>query len=127
DSGMTPDDFLRTHTLGSACLNFDDVDRPTPGKNSPTIRVVEQGLAFAPGKEKLLVSCRAGQSRSPAIAYLIACQQFGVQDAIKMLNPMRHKPNAWVIELGSAVLGNMEVRERFLEWCSANGHIKLSD
>ncbi len=127
DTGKVPTGFLRAQAASYSYLHFDDVERPFPGKTSPSELLIDQGLEFAKGKDQLLVSCRAGQSRSPAIAYLICCQEMGVEEAVKVLDPTRHRPNPWVIEIGSAVLGNAEIRHQFQDWCKRNSHVKLSD
>src|SRR5262245_7718252 len=62
-------------------LRFDDVNKGREGKQEPTRRMVEEGLAFARGKERLLVSCRAGQGRSAAMGYLACTQACGVEVA----------------------------------------------
>src|SRR4051794_10671532 len=127
DSGMKSAGFVEAQALSHLHLHFDDIVQPHPAKQLPTSRLVERGLAFARGKDRLLVACRAGQGRSAALAYLIACQKLGVDDALRLLDPTRHSPNRLVVTLGDALLGRPEVLERFDDWRSRHAHVRLSD
>ena len=127
DSGKQPTDFVKTHARSFMFLQFDDIEQPHPTKQPPTLKLVEQGLNFARGKEKLLVSCRAGQGRSVAMAYLISCEAHGVTEAIGLLNPTRHRPNRLVVEKGNTLLDNPDILRQFDAWRHCNSHIQLSD
>jgi predicted protein tyrosine phosphatase len=127
DSGKTATDFVQTHTLSHLYLQFDDVEEHRENKRSPTKNLIEQALHFAAGKDKLLVSCRAGQARSVALAYVIACRELGATEAIKLLNPTRHRPNRLVVTLGDRVLETAAVLDQFDQWRQRNTHIRLSD
>jgi predicted protein tyrosine phosphatase len=127
DWGKRATSFVAAHACSHCYLHFDDVENPQPGKQPPTSILVEQGLAFARGKDKLLVSCRAGQSRSVAMAYLICCQERGAADAVNLLDPRKHRPNRRVIEIGDALLGDPEILDRFQAWRDRHSSIKLSD
>src|SRR5262245_44410735 len=127
DSGKRPTDFVEAHALSHLYLNFDDIEQPHSSKQPPTSALIAQGLEFARGKEKLLVSCRAGRGRSTGMAYLICCQERGVAEAIQLLDPTRHRPNRLVIALGDALLGNPDVLARFDEWRDRHRDIRLSD
>jgi len=127
DSGKQPTDFLKTHARSYLYLRFDDVEEPRANKEMPTKDVIEQALNFAAGKDKLLVSCRAGQGRSVALAYVISCREHGSPEATKILNPTRHRPNRLVVTLGDSLLQTAEVLDRFDDWRRRHSHIQLSD
>src|SRR5204862_453737 len=109
------------------CLRFDDIVEPRSRMLLPTKPQVEQALKFAKGKDKLLVSCRAGQGRSVAMAYLIACRENGTNEAIALLNPTRHRPNRLVVSLGDMLLDLPDVLDQFDAWRQRHSHIQLSD
>src|SRR3954454_4806568 len=75
DSTKHATDFVRDHARTHLYLRFDDVEAPRGNKQVPTRNQVAKALEFARGKDKLLVSCRAGRGRSVALAYLIACRE----------------------------------------------------
>ncbi len=87
DSGKQATDFVQTHTLSHLFLQFDDIEEHRENKRSPTKNLIEQALHFAAGKEKLLVCCRAGQARSVALAYVIACRELGVMETAQTPEP----------------------------------------
>jgi hypothetical protein len=78
-------------------------------------------------KDKVLVSCRAGQGRSAALAYLIACQDRTPAEAITLLDATRHSPNRLVVKIGATALGDLTILDRFDEWRRNNSRIRLSD
>jgi predicted protein tyrosine phosphatase len=127
DSDKEPTDFVRDHALSHLYLHFDDVEEPLPNKRVPTRIQIAQALDFARGKDKLLVSCRAGRGRSVALTYLIGCQERGITEALKLLDPTRHRPNRLVVALGGTLLDTLPVLESFDEWRRRNEHIRLSD
>jgi len=127
DSGKEPTDFVQRHALSHLYLWFDDVEESRANKQPPTRAQIEQALAFARGKDKLLVTCRAGQGRSVATAYLICCQERGVAEAIELLDPTRHRPNRLMVALGDALMDLPDVMDQFDEWRRRHAHIQLSD
>jgi predicted protein tyrosine phosphatase len=127
DSGKQATEFVKAHARSYLYLRFDDVEEPRSNKETPTRALLEQGLAFARGKDKLLVSCRAGQGRSVALAYLISCREHGVQKAVELLNPTRHRPNRLVVTIGDTVLEMPDVLDQFDAWRRRHAHVKLSD
>jgi len=127
DSGKQATEFVKKHARSYLYLRFDDIDQPRANKEMPSKSMIEQGLAFATGKDKLLVSCRAGQGRSVALAYLIACKEHGVQKAVGLLNPTRHRPNRLVVTIGDTLLEVPEMLDQFDEWRRRHAHIQLSD
>jgi predicted protein tyrosine phosphatase len=127
DSGKQATDFAQTHARSHLYLRFDDVEESRANKQSPTRDLIEQGLSFARGKDKLLISCRAGQGRSVALAYVISCREHGVPEALKLLDPTRHRPNRLVVMIGDTLLETLDVLAPFDEWRRQHAHIRLSD
>ena len=127
DSNVQATQFVEMHAQSYCYLRFDDVEQYVSNKLCPSDAAIDQGLRFAEGKDKLLVSCRAGQSRSVAMAYLIACRMQGTSDALKLLNPARHRPNRLIVSIGSALLPVPDALDKFDEWRQQNAHVRLSD
>jgi len=127
DSGKEPTDFVQGHSRSHLYLRFDDIEEPRGDKQPPTKGHIQQALEFAVGKEKILVTCRAGQGRSVALAYLIACRKHGVAEALKLLDPTRHRPNRLVVSLGDGLLDIPDVLDQFDQWRQRHAHIQLSD
>jgi predicted protein tyrosine phosphatase len=127
DSDKRATNFVESNAPSYLYLRFDDVEEPRAGKQAPTTTHLRQALEFATGKDKLLVACRAGQGRSVALAYLICCREHGTADALKLLDPTRHRPNRTVVRIGASFLGDRKVLDRFDEWRRQNAHIRLSD
>ena len=61
DSDKRATEFVKAHARSYLFLRFDDVEELRANQVTPTRWLIEQGLAFAEGKDKLLVSCRAGK------------------------------------------------------------------
>jgi predicted protein tyrosine phosphatase len=127
DSDKQATDFVKTHARSHLYLRFDDIEEPRANKLPPSGTLIEQGLHFAKGKDKLLVSCRAGRGRSVALAYVICCQEHGVPEALKLLDPTRHRPNRLVVSLGDVILDAQNVLGAFDDWRQRHAHIRLSD
>lgn len=127
DSNRTSTNYVETQSLSCLYLSFDDVEHSRNGKQLPTSASVERGLEFARGKDKLLVSCRAGRGRSVAMAYLICCREQSVADALGLLDPTRHKPNRLVVTLGNAILDVRGVLTAFDGWCATHAGTELAD
>ena len=93
----------------------------TSGKILPTEDHIRKALDFARSSDNLLVSCRAGQSRSAAIAFLIAVSKRGADYGIaNILNPERHRPNAVFIDLGCRILKDTSTYLKLREWSQRN-------
>jgi len=82
----------------------------------PRMKDVEAMLSWSIDKNPILVHCQGGISRSAATAYLIACTRVSPQIALYVLNPMRHWPNQFIIELGAKHLGKPEIEEVISHW-----------
>ncbi len=98
------------------CVKFDDVEMARPGYEIATEDQIKQVIEWAKDKDELIVACRAGISRSSAMAYLIAASKVGPEKAIKMLDMSWHQPNPLVVEIGTKVLGNPKVKEVYQQW-----------
>ncbi len=103
DSGVTATNLMRLQARRHCILRFDDIQQATEDRVLVTSEQIKQGLDFANGSQKLLVSCRAGQSRSAAMAYLIACQANGVDAALRLIDPTRHVPSPRIVKLAASL------------------------
>jgi len=126
DSDCSPTDFVPQHACRHLILRFDDILIDAPNKRMATSRDIESALNFATGSERLMVCCRAGQSRSAAIAFLICHQQRGAAAAHQLLNPERHIPNSRIVALGTSFI-DRPVLQTFADWQAEHQHINLSD
>lgn len=127
DSHAVVTEFVQSHARRHAFLRFDDVERATDGRQIVTQDLLAQGFEFARGCDCLLVTCRAGQSRSAAIAYLIGCREHGFDQALELIDPTRHIPNPLVVRLGADVLDLPEALDAFERWRQENRGIRLAD
>ncbi len=127
DSDKQVTDFVANHSCSYLFLRFDDIEDARRGKQLPTRLQIAQALEFANGKDKLLVSCRAGRGRSVALAYIICCREHGVVEALKLLDPTRHRPNRLVVRLGDSLFDSIGVLDAFDGWRRQHAGIKLSD
>jgi len=98
-------------------LAFDDACFPSSLHRLPDLATVQKGIAWAEGRDKLLIACHAGVSRSAAFAFLIACKDRPTEQALRILDPAKHRPNDLVVMLGSKALGDRRIWDTFLEWC----------
>ena len=72
------EDPFRTDVVPQLVLQFHDIDMTTQGYVEPEPEHVQQALTFARETDgSLLVHCRAGVSRSTAIALAIAADRLG--------------------------------------------------
>jgi len=96
-------------------LEFDDVCSSQLGL-APNSTIIEDGLHWAKDKEKLMVACHAGISRSSAMALVIATEAWGLDKAFALLSPREHYPNKLVIRIGASLIGMPELWDRFAIW-----------
>jgi predicted protein tyrosine phosphatase len=127
DSRRSPTDFVQDHARSHLYLRFDDIEQAQAHREPPNAASIRQALEFAKGRDRLLITCRAGQGRSVALAYLIGCQHRGVTEALRLLDATRHRPNRLVVALGDTLLGDPGILDRFDEWRNRHAHIQLSD
>ena len=89
---------------------FDDITAPEQGRRLVTKVDVQEILNFAKSAPlPLLVHCRAGISRSTAIAYAILCQMFGPgteDECMQRLAEIRPQsvPNQYIVKLADHAL-----------------------
>jgi len=76
---------------------------------------VRQAIEFAADKDKILVHCWAGVSRSSATAFIVACSrgQNPFEAARTLLNPAIHAPNPLVVALGAEILGDPNILKAY--------------
>ena len=120
-------DFVENHAGRSLFLRFDDVLAPTQGKRCPTAEDVRSAIRFASESDRLLVCCRAGQSRSVAIAFTIAFCKLGAAGGLAILNPKRHSPNSLIIDLAAPIVDAPMFATTFYDWKTVNSHIRMID
>ena len=127
DSNILETEFIGNHTRSHLFLRFDDVLTTTQGKRSPTVEDIGSAIHFSNGSNRLVVCCRAGQSRSVATAFSIAYHKRGANAALELLNPKRHSPNSLIIDLASTIIDDPMFATTFRDWQSTNSSIKLID
>ena len=77
---------------------------------------VQKALDFAKGRDKLIVACQAGISRSSATAYVIQAAEVGPLEALKVLNPKIHSPNLVVVKHGADILNELDMIDLISTW-----------
>lgn len=92
-------------------LEFHDTETPEPGKRPPSEEDIRAVLEFGRGMkagDRVLVSCTAGISRSPAVGALLLSQahKMPVPDAVQAVQREypSARPNALIISLGAFLL-----------------------
>lgn len=126
DSGLSHSGFVAEYAHKHIYLRFDDVINAASRKRLPTSDDVRAALEFSKESEHLMVCCRAGQSRSAALAFVIVCQRLGSKTADQILDARRHAPNSLIIELGARLIDDPFVLQAYTEWQLTNEHVHLS-
>jgi predicted protein tyrosine phosphatase len=126
DRVATPTDFVAKQARRHLYLRFDDIESSMDGKRIPSTDDVRSAVQFSSESENILVCCRAGQSRSAAIAFVLCYRLLGADAACRLLDPTRHSPNSLVVELGSQVIDEPQLLETFRQWRMDN-RVRLSD
>lgn len=110
------DDVLRLADVAKNCLllRFDDVETARDG--CVTADHVRQALDWAADKGDLSVACRAGISRSAALAYLIAAVRSTPKEATAIWDMDLHQPNRLVVKVGSQLLNDPAIQEAYDLW-----------
>jgi len=104
------DDPFRTDVVPQLVLQFHDIDMTMLGYVEPEPELVQQALTFARETHgPLLVRCRAGVSRSTAIALAIAADRLGARNELQACEWLRQtypqaQPNRLVVFLADEVL-----------------------
>jgi predicted protein tyrosine phosphatase len=125
DSGLSHTPFVAEQARKHIYLRFDDIVNENRGKRAPTSNDVRTAIEFASGSDHLMVCCRAGQSRSAAIAFVIGCQRLGTEPACELLDPKRHTPNSLIINLGATLIDSPLMLQAFAKWQTENKDVKL--
>ena len=108
------DDPFRTDGVPQLVLQFHDIDMTMLGYVEPEPEHVQQSLTFARETDgPLLVHCRAGVSRSTAIALAIAADRLGAGNERQAYEWLRQacpkaKPNRLVVFLADEVLSRRQ-------------------
>lgn len=127
DSGLSESRFVTQHARRSLQVRFDDVLKAKRNKIEPNVQLVECAIKFGLSAEKLLICCRAGQSRSAALAFAIAFENGDQTAAFDLLNPRRHSPNPRVIEIANELVRRPGLLNAFDQWIAAKGDKRLTD
>lgn len=108
---------VREHAKAYIKLNFHDIEYERQPYVHPTEEHVRAALDWARDKDDLVVACRAGISRSSAIAYLIQCErEHHPRLATAILVPLKHHPNSMIVKLGSKILKNDAILDEYYKW-----------
>ena len=103
-------------------MSFDDVWLPQHehmGYVLPSASQIARIFEWAANQKSnipLMVHCKAGCSRSSAVAFLLVCQEKNLEAALELLDPDIHYPNERIINLGSHQLRNVEIVNVILEF-----------
>jgi predicted protein tyrosine phosphatase len=97
-------------------LQFDDIIFPNKRLKMPDIDDVLDAMEWTKERDDVLFTCHAGASRSAAMAYVCACQEFYPEDAINLLKPGVHTPNQKIVQLGVEALKDKKIMEAFKVW-----------
>ena len=127
DPGVRESNFVTENSLRSLVLRFHDVIFGRGLMRPPTVSDVAESLKFAENAENLLVVCRAGQSRSAALAFAIAYQHIGREYAEQLLDPKRHSPNQLILELAAGLIDDGAFTDTYQKWYTDNSGISLTN
>jgi predicted protein tyrosine phosphatase len=97
-------------------VQFDDVDGPMEGFVPPRREHIAAVLDWSKDKSNFLISCRAGISRSSAMAVVILASRVPVPESLVVLDPAVHHPNPLVVQFGEEILGKAGLAEAVSEW-----------
>ncbi|WP_425397790.1 hypothetical protein [Aeoliella sp.] len=125
DLALSPriSDFAQRHVV----LRFDDITSAEQCKRLVEQADVLRAMEFVEESEACVVTCRAGQSRSAALAFALAYHLIGADAAAQLLNPRRHIPNLKVAEVASAALQNPAILQALVDWKHAHRDYRLAD
>lgn len=127
DSGLSATDYVDAQARRSLILHFDDIEKDQRGKRMVTADVIKRAFEFSSESNRLLVTCRAGQSRSASLGFAIACKSGGREVAENLLNPKRHSPNKKVIELADFEFPEAGIYASHAAWRKKNEAIRMID
>lgn len=127
DSGFSLNPFVAENSARHLVLQFDDIEGPVHGKVVPGLDHIRKAMEFGRKANRVLVSCRAGQSRSAAVATLIMFDRDPDFSPAGLLDPARHSPNCTIIDLGTQVIDNPAIVPRLKKWREDSGNLKIAD
>lgn len=127
DSSLKNPSFVSGFSKQSLILQFDDIVEPTSNKVPPSSVLIRQAIEFGLASEKLMVCCRAGQSRSAATAFAIAFEKLGEKAALELLNPKRHSPNYRIVRIAADLIERPGLLNAYDDWGYNHGDIQLTD
>jgi predicted protein tyrosine phosphatase len=127
DSKLPESQFVIDQSRRFLQLSFDDITSPVSGQVAPYSDAIEQAIQFGTESEKLIVCCRAGQSRSSATAFSVLYEKLGSQAALELLNPKRHSPNYLILQIADRIIDRPGILDAYDEWGSSAGDIRLLD
>lgn len=107
---------IKLHANSYICLWFDDIDFPLSSYILPDEKDVKSALSFAMGKQRVLITCQNGMTRSTALSYLIRCIDHSPELALESIGKTGSHPNRRIVELGSKLLENEEILCSFESW-----------
>lgn len=127
NAGSTPTQEVQDHANDWFHIAADDLDNYGFKMHfPPTAKNIADALKWSKGKTELVVACHAGISRSSATAYIIASRALGPEWALDILEKGHHWPNRLIVYLGSKLLKNDKIWERFVEWQKTYNHMDPS-
>lgn len=89
---------------------FDDIVVREKLKKLVEMNDIVDILNFAKDKDKLIVHCNMGVSRSSACAFLIKYQECkNIEESLSILDIYIHAPNIQIIKLGAEIFQNEEI------------------
>lgn len=122
DPAMHHTNFASQYSKRSLILKFDDVATYDTSKTPPNVNDIETAVNFSMDSEGLVVCCRAGQSRSAAVALVIQFRLHGAR-AFNLLAPERHCPNQLIVSLGAEVIDRPDLISEFMSWKRVNENL----
>ena len=109
--------FVKNHAINSLHMPIEDIDHYEFKYVRPIVAEdVQRFLDFSDGYNELVVACQAGVSRSSATAYLIGAKKWGPIAALELLQPAYHYPNRLIVYIGSKLLGNNDIWQKYIDW-----------
>ena len=118
DSALNESGFVKSRARRSLQVFFDDITSPSPNMIAPDTPQVSSAIDFGLTSSKFIVSCRAGQSRSAAIAFAVAYEKLGIANALSILDPEWHRPNERIIKIADGVINRPGIVDAHAEWKS---------
>jgi predicted protein tyrosine phosphatase len=109
-------DIVKSKAKSCLILYFDDIEWKKEGYQEPTERDVKEAISWAKNRDHIIVSCRAGVSRSSAIAYCIKCSETTPEEATNILTKGHHYPNSLIVKLGSDLLNKPSMVTTIKKW-----------